>query len=308
MNVPDVALRNVVFIGWIDSRGDEEQVTWAGTAFFVSAPAPSGMDLQHVYLVTVKHIADKLPTRDWCIRVNTKDGKSILVRGDASVRWWKHPTQEESVDCAVLPIGPPEDANVDLTYVPLSMFATEQVIEENGIGEGDEVFVIGLFTRLAGNDRNVAIVRTGNVAMIPREPLPAAKIDSYIGPMDAYLMETRSMGGISGSPVFVRETVVLRDLAFTNEGTGKTKQTLALAAGEFYLLGINHGHWNMHPSEHNRYDFRATHNVSESIALGISIIVPAQKILEILHRPELVGQREQDYKKWTLRHGGTSTE
>jgi hypothetical protein len=310
MNVPDVALKNVVFIGWVESSGETEQVIWDGTAFFVSVPAPSGMDFQSIYLVTVKHIADKLklPERKWCIRINTKDGRSVLVEGDPGARWWGHPTEEESVDCAVLPYAPPDEANVDAASVPISMFATEEVIENNGIGEGDEVFVIGLFTRLAGNDRNVPIVRTGNVAMIPREPLPAAKIDSYFGPIDAYLIETRSMGGISGSPVFVRETLVFRDVSAVQKATGKTKQTVGHVSGEFYLLGINHGHWRIHPSEHNRYDFRTTSNVSESIALGISIVVPAKKILEIINHPELVEGREQAYREWTLRHGGTSTE
>src|SRR5207245_893618 len=118
-------------------------------------------------------------------------------------RWWTHPTETESVDCAVLPFGIPDEMNADHSTVPLSLFATDEVIDENGIGEGDEVFMIGLFTRLAGNERNIPVVRIGNVAMMPKERLPVAKIGDYRGPIDAYLMETRSFAGISGSPVFV---------------------------------------------------------------------------------------------------------
>ena len=281
MNVPDVVLNNVVFVGRVKSGGDMERPTWVGTAFFVSVPDPHVADQLFPYLVTAKHIADKLTARQWCIRVNTKDGKSILAHGKLGIRWWGHPTEEESVDCAVLPFPLPEEANLDVSSVPTSMFATEEIIENSGIGEGDEVFVVGLFTKLAGVERNMPIVRIGNVAMMPREQLPEANIGNYFGPIDAYLMETRSMGGISGSPVFVRESVVYRGVA-TNPGTGKTKQTVGLMPGEFYLLGINHGHWNIHPSEHNRNDFQTTSRISDSIALGISVIVPAKKILEII--------------------------
>jgi len=306
MNVPDVALKNVVFIGQIESVGESEQITWMGTGFLVLVPAPGAADFAYYYLVTVKHLAAKLESRRWCVRVNTNDGKSIRIDGDADVRWWYHPTEEASVDCAVTPFGVSEEQNIDAKLVPLSMFATDDVIEENGIGEGDEVFVIGLFTRLAGDERNIPIVRTGNIAMMPKEPLPA-KIDDYIGPIDAYLIETRSMGGISGSPVFVRETIYTKDVVVKNEGTGKEKKTVTLMPGQFYLLGISHGHWNIHPSEHNRNDWRAASKASESIALGISIVVPAKKILEILNRSELVQHRQQDYMAWKLRYADNST-
>src|SRR5262249_43554395 len=132
MNVPDVVLNNVVFIGVDYPGGGLEPGTWAGTAFFVSVPAPDPMGCQSGYLVTVRHIADKLAKRRWCIRINTKDGQSVLVEGSPDVQWWKHPTEEESVDCAVLPFIPDESLNADVSAVPVSMFATENVIEENG--------------------------------------------------------------------------------------------------------------------------------------------------------------------------------
>ena len=60
-----------------------------------------------------------------------------------------------------------------------------------------------------------------NIAMIPDEP-----VTTSLGDIKAYLVEARSIGGLSGSPAFVRETGA--------EGTGS-----------FYLLGLMHGHWGV---------------------------------------------------------------
>ena len=59
---------------------------------------------------------------------------------------------------------------------------------------------------MTGRDRNFPIVRTGHIAMMPDEKIPKVKIGDWEGNADAYLIESRSIGGWSGSPVFVRGT------------------------------------------------------------------------------------------------------
>jgi hypothetical protein len=89
------------------------------------------------------------------------------------------------------------------------------------------------------------IVRHGNVAMLPTE-----QVQTDLGYTDAYLVEVRSIGGLSGSPVFVRHTIgfpVQRtdgssDMAFAN-GPATT------------LLGLMHGHWDIKESEMNEPNF-----------------------------------------------------
>jgi hypothetical protein len=49
-----------------------------------------------------------------------------------------------------------------------------------------------------GRHQNVPIVRVGNFASYPAE-----QIQTGFGRMDAFLIEARSIGGLSGSPVFV---------------------------------------------------------------------------------------------------------
>src|SRR5262245_57738934 len=93
--------------------------------------------------------------------------------------------------------------------------------------------------------------------------IPKAKIGNYFGPRDAHLVEVRSVGGLSGSPVFVRETLQV-SLPLVNEATGESKSAYVTVPGRYYLLGLMHGQWNIHPSEHNRYDLKTTTKVSES--------------------------------------------
>jgi hypothetical protein len=44
-----------------------------------------------------------------------------------------------------------------------------------GIGIGDDVFITGLFSFVAGVDKNLPVVRTGNLAMVPSERVPSKK-------------------------------------------------------------------------------------------------------------------------------------
>jgi hypothetical protein len=107
-------------------------------------------------------------------------------------------SENPAVDVAALfiPIVP----GTNIHSVAIENFATDAVIQKESIGLGDDVFAIGLFTRKAGDDRNIPIMRTGIIASMPHEPLEASESeDTY----NAYLVELRSIGGLSGSPVFV---------------------------------------------------------------------------------------------------------
>ena len=110
------------------------------------------------------------------------------------VCWWYHPTDKESVDVAAF--GWDEPKGLDVVGVPSEMFLTDEIIQESNVGPGDEVFYPGLFSRHAGAEKNLPILRSGNIAMMPTEDLPDAKIGDYRGLIDAYLIEARSMGGL----------------------------------------------------------------------------------------------------------------
>jgi hypothetical protein len=50
---------------------------------------------------------------------------------------------------------------------------------------------VGLFSEHQGAERNIPIVRVGNIAAMPEEPV----LTTSWGAIDAYLIEARSIGG-----------------------------------------------------------------------------------------------------------------
>ncbi len=261
MRVPDEVRQCVVFVGLPITLPDGQQgIKFQGTAFFVNIPSESIEGWTYGYLVTAKHVATKLQGKRFVVRCNTKDGGSALVIGQ-EVKWWYHPTNE-SVDVAVMPYYPPPE--FEFKMVPVSAFLSDETIRQKSIGTGDEVFITGLFAQLFGLQRNLPIVRMGNIAMMPNELVPTS-----IGNIVAYLIEARSIGGISGSPAFVRETVTM-------------------GIGAFHLLGLMHGHWDIPPEQ--RSDIADTDSLG-AVNMGIAIVVPATKILEVLNQQPLVDMR-----------------
>ena len=267
MRVPDEVRQCVVFIG-LPARIRKGQVgiRFRGTAFFVGVPSESIPWLDYVYLVTAKHVAKRLEGKGFLVRINTKDGRSAVLTGEGT-RWWYHPA-DESVDVALITFAPPPE--FDYKRIQTSMFLSEEMIRNKSIGAGDEVFITGLFAQLSGAARNLPVVRMGNIAMMPDEP-----VTTGIGDIEAYLIEARSIGGLSGSPAFVRET--------TPSGVGS-----------FYLLGLMHGHWDI-PVK-NRANIGGIYS-GGAINTGIAIVVPSKKILEVLNQPELFLARRMEDEK-----------
>ena len=113
-------------------------------------------------------------------------------------------------------------------------------LERLHIGIGDETIISGLFTAVPGTTRNIPIVRHGNIAMMPGE-----QIQTDLGFADVFLVEARSIGGLSGSPVFVRHTLGVK---VKREGDGSDDLLFANGPG-ITLLGLMHGHWDIRESE-----------------------------------------------------------
>jgi hypothetical protein len=304
MRVPEPIRKNVVFLGRRLQKGNEEEVRFVGTGFFVMVPSRFP-DRGYLYLVTARHVVDILTLGDWVMRVNTRTGGCVDFWGNKDHKWWFHPTEEDRTDVAVTTIKATEE--LDFRALPLSIFvADEDMKSETGIGPGDEVFLTGLFNRMRGRSRNMPIVRMGNVAMIPDpgELVPGVRIGrSRVVDAEAYLIEARSMGGVSGSPVFVRRTVSQFDPVSTRGG--QPKVTHCLVYGEFFLLGLMNGHWDIDPMEKNDPD-PVLGRRDGSVNLGIAVVVPSNKIRESLYHPELVALREQQESVYAASQGTTT--
>lgn len=269
MRVPDEVLDCVVYLGLpVTMPSGADGMRPIATGFFVVVDSETIENWSYVYVVTARHVANDLQGPVFNIRANTIDGEAILFRTPPETQWWVHP--DETVDVAVFCWAPP--ANLSHQRLSMEMLITPEVMNERGIGAGDEVFMTGLFTHVVGTAKNLPIVRMGSIAMIPDEPIPTS-----LGPTDAYLIEARSLGGLSGSPAFVRES--------------------PLQGGRVYLLGLMHGHWDV-PAD-RMFDTAQDHDGEHlGVNMGIAVVVPAMKIREVLNHDDLITwRRERDEER-----------
>jgi hypothetical protein len=265
-------IRNCV--GFVGMRHGTD-IKYGGTAFVINIVEDG---LKFYYMVTAKHVAEALEGSDCVIRMNNKQGRSVTFEA-SGIKWWYHPTESAVVDSAVTLFAPP-DIGLRVGTISEGMFATPEIIDLYEFGIGDEVYISGLFTRLTETAKNQPVVRTGNIAMMPDE-----KIDfPSIGLIDAYVIETRSIGGLSGCPVFARHTVST-PLEEEKDGPPIGKFKRLYGGGSSYLLGSMIGHWQI------AKDFDPT--LSEAVNMGLSAVVPLYKILEVVNHPELVAMRKE---------------
>jgi hypothetical protein len=272
MLVPNEVRKCVAFAAMEMANGEKQLV---GTMFFLGREI-QGTDRFFHYFVTAKHVIEGIRNKGLTkvfIRLNWKDGESRWAETDIS-SWYFHPTNPR-VDVAVLRGLLPEDSD-HLVY-PLSGIVTPAVIESEQLGHGSEVFLVGLFAHHSGQRRNIPIVRVGNIAALPEEP-----VETGIGSIDAYLIEARSIGGLSGSPVFVHLGVV---------GVHEGQLKFAKSGPVFYLLGVMHGHWDIGLSDLDQAE--ADTQGMQNVNMGIGIVVPMEQILEVIDQPAIV---EEDAK------------
>jgi hypothetical protein len=279
VRIPDEVLKCVAFIGEVTHRDEQGNVfgDLCATGFFVSVRSPRFPELRHVYFVTAKHVAEDLKDRIPYILVNTTSGGQTHIY-HYGPRWFFHST-DPTADVAVLQIG--EQSNTDhLAVLTKDFVTTEDIANREWVDIGDEVFVTGLFTPAPGQKRNMPLVRHGNIAMIPSE-----QIQTELGFSDVYLVEGRSIGGLSGSPVFVRRTET-----FKLRVPPDNRLTEVNCPGPFKLLGLMQGHWDIKESEMNKA--LVQHDRTHGVNMGIAIVTPAVKIWDILNQPGMVKIRE----------------
>jgi hypothetical protein len=272
LRVPDLVLKSIGFVAEVLGPDlSAQSLDPIATAFLVSIPSKVRGGRFH-YAVTARHVFEETPNTEKVIIVNKKGGgvKALPTLG----RWYCH--EDKSVDVLVAPVH--YDSSVDVTAFDMEFCFDESSNAEN-IGPGDEVFFPGLFTAAPGIDRILPMVRHGNIAMLPTQ-----QIQTKNGFADIYLIEARSIGGLSGSPVFARETVVL-----PAERHDK-RQVMIHGGGIFKLLGLIKGHWDVDESRMNQAYF--AHDSKRGVNMGIAQVVPVKKIIETINCPDLVEDRE----------------
>ncbi len=147
--------------------------------------------------------------------------------------------------------------------------------------------MIGLFVNHAGRDRNLPIARFGNISMMPNEKV-SADLGGLITSIEAYLVECRSIGGLSGSPVFVHLGPFRRKHDPPNPLTDV-----------FYLLGLTQGHWNQSIDSQHDCSVHDSSNVlsDEAVNKGVAIVTPISKVVEIINQDEMLDKRNKTIER-----------
>ena len=283
MQVDEGVLKCAVFLGVPTERG----FCADGSGFFMFITEE---DLDFTYVVTCRHVVRPFeprrsttpnPEKIW-IRANTrKDHKPReipTVRGD----WICH--QDKSLDICVYPFDVAKwdaDDSLDIARLETHTIVLHENLEKHvALSLGDEVFIPGCFVGRVGELRNIPVVRVGNIAALPYEPVWGASPRH-----PAYLIETKSLGGISGSPVF------LHLLPTRHVPPRKLRAADGKEVNPALLIGIMQGlhSGNYHadfvgddpeaiiPPVPADVDFNA----------GIGVTIPIKHILEMFNHPTL---------------------
>jgi hypothetical protein len=305
MALSDSLRKSVLFIGV--RQGDKFKPRATG---FLCSWLQGTMRFQ--YLVTAEHVISGLLTKGWEIwaSVNMQNGDvgEFKISHD---QFCFHPDEASKTDVAVCGLSDVLNASdtgeavrMDVRAIPLngpgSLALTQQVAKEYGLGVCDEIAILGLFRSHFGNERNIPIARMGNIACMREEPV----FTDYAGYIDAYLVEARSIGGLSGSPVFFLNTI--RPVRSPNQPDQMTIRPIIHGKPLYYLMGLVHGHFDIKKLNEDTV-VEDERDASSGINTGIGVVVPVEKIIETIEEhPNLVQQRRAAIEK-VKKEGGAAT-
>jgi Trypsin-like peptidase domain len=247
-------------------RGEAE----GGTGFLVVVQHKTNKRYGVLYAVTNAHIIRAFNTPTF--RLNTPSGQ-IATESTRRSDWTLHPDGD---DIAVIPVQGYE--KYQIRAIPEHLFLNREFLHEYGYGVGDEVFMVGRFVGHEGRKRNLPSVRFGNISMVPEEPVRHGSEEH-----EAFLIELRSVGGYSGSPVFIWWPIT---------GAGQSKTA--------FLLGIDCGHIQTTEPIHTKGGSKLGFVRFNS---AMAVVSPVWRIRELLYKPSLIRDREIEDALITERKG-----
>ena len=145
-------------------------------------------------------------------------------------------------------------------------------MQEQHIAEGDPVLFSGLFVQYISQSRMEPIVRTGTLAMLPKELV----MTTLKAPGRVYLTEAHVFGGNSGSPMFVN--------------VGGLRNGALFSSTIYKLLGVVAG--ELFENQQLELQVATTYQGKVEANSGISIIVPADEVVNLLNSSKLQAARD----------------
>jgi len=289
--IPQNALDLVFYL--YDSRQDAEKGAFKGaTGFFVGYPSERFPKyLTHVYAVTNWHTACRGSS---IIRINTLTGNQDIFEHDPS-EWVFDPRY----DIAAITFRYRPGFH-KMAYVLINGFINQESIN-NGYGcVGEDVFMVGRFIDHDGGQTNKPAVRFGHVST---DPVPIKQDNGQYA--DCYCIDLHSRSGYSGSPVFAYRTPGANLEDAPHKGDFANAKVLLAGTNFMALLGI---HWGQFPEIWELADLNSISEKAEANSLitdgkyvkglsGMTCVLPASAILEVLNSPKLKAIRNNDDDK-----------
>jgi hypothetical protein len=288
MRISDELVRTVVFIGYPSEERGKGGIDCIGTAFLLRYEGQP-------YLVTVRHVAEYVGGEPFLIRLNRLDADGAdNLPIDGAV--WFYDTNPE-IDVAVLPLDFIDEDKYSIRFIDDAKESWwSNKAWKYGVGIGDFCYTIGLFRVLAGNKRNLPVVHFGTIARnfyTESEPIPLTDWRDPSGQKtimtEAYLVESQSLSGLSGAPVFVRTShhAVRQEHIDHNPNVPIDDLGDAVAMWQTHLIGIWQGAWDAPPGE----VLAAERGKNMRVPVGMGVVIPIDYVHHILAGDELTTLR-----------------
>lgn len=269
--IPSEVKSIVSFIYLLNQKGE---FIANGTGFFIGVRKNPGDSIYFVNLVTAKHVLKPDSKKNEYfktvyVRLSKIVGETEYIRLDLypegkNKNVFVH--KDSTVDIAVIP-ALPDQKIYNFKYLTDDFITTKENFTELKIREGSNVFFTGMFTPFTGEHKNYPIVRFGRVALITDEKILWDSVKT-----DLYLIESSSYGGNSGSPVFFYL------------GVDREPGSIIVGNPILKLAGIIKGSYN----DIMPIKVIEMRTIPISISnMGISAVVPAYKLYEILFSEEM---------------------
>ena len=246
-----------------------------GSGFIVGVPLENAPDRSVLYAVSNRHVVEN---GNSTIRMNTVDGKIAIL--DFSERdWIFHPAGD---DLAICKLPSLEVVNVESKQLQENLhFITKALIDELNIGPGDDVFVIGRFINQEGRQKNQPTVRFGNLAQMPPEVVTQQR-GMRVFEQESFIVEAKSIGGYSGSAVFVgmNPTLVRPERGM-------------LVSNRLLLLGIGWGYISDWEPVCDASGRPMPGGQKVKANTGMMAVVPAWKLAEMLNTEEMLAAHKK---------------
>jgi hypothetical protein len=239
----------------------------------------------HHYAVSNYHVA---VSRGYsCIRFNTASGGTEALEFGPE-EWLFEPGKD---DVAILPLDLRAEGLM-LTFIQSNLLLFPQAAAEEKIGPGDDVFMVGRFIDIDAKRVNVPALRFGNISTLP---VPVIQPNRYTGP--SYCVDMHSRTGFSGSPVFVFRTPGNSlEWALTggpiNLGGKSLLALLGIHCGQFpEEMVIKKKKRKLLGRRESAHSEGAHEEYVEGMS-GMTIVIPAWRILELLEREDFSLRRQ----------------